>query len=785
MKKRVYIPGFILGGLMLLSFASFGRGHIPVTSANLNNDTVCTGASVYFVFGATDTSANPLPVITFAWQLSTDGGTTWSALASGAPYTVSNDSLTILANTSLSGQRFRCIATDSLGSDTSYAAWLAVDTANWGTISGPTTVCTGAQITLAGTVAGGAWSISNDTASITPFGVVTGLLANDTVGGNDIVFYYLVNACGSHVDTAYITVNPSPATGTISGPSAVCKYSTIALTESVTGGVWSRLHAGIDSVSVAGVVRGLSQGFDTVMYTTYNGLCYASAAYPVRVDTTVVALPVTGPSVSCVAHTIVLMNANVLGTWVWSASNGHANVYPTGNVYGVSGGLDTFTYSFTNSCNTVTSTATVRIDTVLNPGIIAGSSAVCAGSWIHLTESLATGFWISSNSSLAIVDGSGDVTGVAAGVPVISYVLSNGCGDIAATHPVTVSVTASAITGPDSVGIGSTISLSDVATGGSWSVADTATAHISGTGIVTGVASGSTTVSYTVTNVCGTSLATETVYVGPAPFVSMIDGPDSVCAGSSVTFTDTVTGGTWSAGSDSATVVSSGDSSALVTGVTYGQVIITYTVQNAFGTSTSEKAIYVNQPPVVAAAGPPLISLGGDYFLSGYPAGGSWSSSNGTMGNIVSTGQYDSVIVVSPGDTVHNTPLTYCSFVVFAHGADTLTYTYTNSCGTSSASFVISLPVSHVLTPVVNGADEALAAYPNPSNGELFLNLVSPVSQSVSVTITNMVGQKVQELNILTNKNYDINLQQPSGIYLVTAVTAEGNRYTTKITINR
>ncbi len=71
--------------------------------------------------------------------------------------------------------------------------------------------------------------------------------------------------------------------------------------------------------------------------------------------------------------------------------------------------------------------------------------------------------------------------------------------------------TASAITGKDTVCIGDTIQLSDITPSGTWSAAN-ANATVIG-GIVTGVAPGTDLISYTVTNVCGTSAATRLVSI--------------------------------------------------------------------------------------------------------------------------------------------------------------------------------------------------------------------------------------------------------------------------------
>ena len=71
MKKRIYLPGLILGCLMLMAVVSRAAS-VPVTTGNLANDTVCTGATATFIFTASDTSATPA-AITYTWQVSTNG----------------------------------------------------------------------------------------------------------------------------------------------------------------------------------------------------------------------------------------------------------------------------------------------------------------------------------------------------------------------------------------------------------------------------------------------------------------------------------------------------------------------------------------------------------------------------------------------------------------------------------------------------------------------------------------------------------------------------------------
>ncbi len=75
------------------------------------------------------------------------------------------------------------------------------------------------------------------------------------------------------------------------------------------------------------------------------------------------------------------------------------------------------------------------------------------------------------------------------------------------TTKIIVTVTrfdAGIITGPSSLCVGSTITLADTTSGGTWSSSNTAVATIGSSGVVTAIAGGSTIISYTVTSSCGT-----------------------------------------------------------------------------------------------------------------------------------------------------------------------------------------------------------------------------------------------------------------------------------------
>lgn len=134
---------------------------------------------------------------------------------------------------------------------------------------------------------------------------------------------------------------------------------------------------------------------------------------------------------------------------------------------------------------------------------------------------------------------------------------------------------AGTITGSAIVCIAGTTTLSNAASGGTWISGSTGVATIGSTGIVTGVADGTSTIIYSVTNSCGTAVATQIVTVNPLPSAGTITGTTTVGVGTTITISNAIAGGIWSStNTEIATVGSTG----VVAGVATGTATISYTV---------------------------------------------------------------------------------------------------------------------------------------------------------------------------------------------------------------
>jgi len=134
---------------------------------------------------------------------------------------------------------------------------------------------------------------------------------------------------------------------------------------------------------------------------------------------------------------------------------------------------------------------------------ITGSLSVCVGSSTSLTDATPGGTWSSSNVAVATIGSTGIATGVSIGVCTITYTLSGAF----VTASFTVNPNPTPIVGLTTVGVGSSIALSDATSGGSWSSSNPSVATVgAGSGIVTGVSPGTATIIYTLPDGCSVSV---------------------------------------------------------------------------------------------------------------------------------------------------------------------------------------------------------------------------------------------------------------------------------------
>ena len=455
----------------------------------------------------------------------------------------------------------------------------------------------------------------------------------------------------------------------ITGDSVICAGSSTALTDAVHGGSWSSSNTAVAIIgSATGVLTGVSGGTATITYDIL-GIIRTTT---VTIDPLPAASVITGSGSLCIGATAALADATSGGSWS-SASPAIASISAGGLVTGVTAGTSTIYYTVSNSCGTATATRTVTVSAAPVAGSIYGSSALCAGTTLLLTDAAAGGSWSSASPAIASISATGLVSGLASGTAVISYTVTNSCGSAIATHIVTINTApiAGTISGGTALCTGAAISLTDAATGGTWSSASPATASVSGAGMVTGMAPGMVIISYTVINGCGSATATHPVTVNAMPVSGAISGITTVCDGATTPLTDAASGGSWHS---SNSLIASVSATGMVTGVAVGTAIISYTVTNSCGSAMATTTVSVGAASSAGTiAGPTGVYVSSTITLTDIVSGGTWAASN-SKATVSATGIVTGV----------------------ASGTVTISYTITGSCGTVTTTKLINVSYATV-----------------------------------------------------------------------------------------
>jgi len=74
----------------------------------------------------------------------------------------------------------------------------------------------------------------------------------------------------------------------------------------------------------------------------------------------------------------------------------------------------------------------------------------------------------------------------------------------------------------------------------------------------------------------------------------------------------------------------------------------------------------------------------------------------------------------------------------------------------------------------VIGAKGSINLFPNPNQGSFTISVNTGFDEQAHIVITNLTGEQVTNTDAQTNAHVNINLNQPPGIYFVSAITAHG-----------
>jgi hypothetical protein len=209
---------------------------LPAITAQPANTAACTGNNATFSVTATGTT------LVYQWQVSTDGGTTYTNIAAAT-----NASFTLTAVTvGMNNNRYRVIVSGACApATTSTGAILTVsNSAAITTQPVNTAACTGNTATFTATASGVSyqWQVSTDGGTtFTDIGGATTTtlnLAAVTASMNNNQYRLVVFSCtptGLNSTAATLTVNNSAAVGTHPANTAVCAGASASFTVTATG----------------------------------------------------------------------------------------------------------------------------------------------------------------------------------------------------------------------------------------------------------------------------------------------------------------------------------------------------------------------------------------------------------------------------------------------------------------------------------------------------------------------------------------------------------------------
>ena len=363
-------------------------------------------------------------------------------------------------------------------------------------------------------------------------------------------------------------------------------------------------------------------------------------------------------------YTITIVGGVPLYTVAWSPATYLSST--SGLSVSASGIAANITYTatatFASGC---TSANTVAV--VLNPLPLVNAGVdqtICAGTAVTLNGTVAGGAW---SGPVAVTNGAAFTPPV--GVHTFTYSVTSAAGcTVTDAVVVTVNALPTANAGVDqTVCEGTAVTLNGTVSGGTWSGPVTVT-----NGAAFTPPAGVHTFTYSVTNASGcTNTDAVVVNVNALPVVNA--GVDqTVCAGTAVTLSGTVAGGSWSG----PVTVSDGVAFTPPAGVH----TFTYSVTNASGcTNTDAVVVNVNALPVVNAGTDQTVCVGTAVTLNGTVAGGTWSGPVAVTGGVAFT----------PPTGIH-----------------TFTYSVTNASGCTNTDAVV---VNVNALPVVNaGTDQTI-----------------------------------------------------------------------------
>ena len=475
-------------------------------------------------------------------------------------------------------------------------------------------ICIGQSISISSNLPGTFTSSDSGIASISG-NTITGV-------SNGLAEIFFVSEFCGQTQSFYIEVGNKPGTY-YEGPKSICLGDTTQLLPK-TSGTWKSNDPSVASVDNFGKVISKKVGLVTFTYTTSGG-CKSDPTEVLTINE-IPTINVPAGIEICFGESIDVSNGE---TGIWNSNDTEVGTIDNNGLFtGVNPGTTTVTVSSAAGCTSSDS----EIITVLGGPTtnFIGEDSICVGELTTVSPS-SNGTWYSSNTSVATIDASGNVTSHSAGTTDFTFLdNTTGCFSPNVLKLRVFPTPTVTITGEDDLCLGETTSVS-ASTGGTFTCNEHSVAVVDNFGHITTLGSGIFYITfYPSTGNCSVEVGPFTVHDLPQ---IQLSGEDTICVGTSTNLLPN-SGGTWESSNISIATISN---TGVVTGNQQGTVFGIFTDATTGCESEQSVDIIVEPKPSAKIQGDNIICQGETTQLSP-STGGSWTSQNNNVATISSSG---------------------------------------------------------------------------------------------------------------------------------------------------